>query len=66
MNEPSVRQVEQKKNWTLTPHAFEGRGAGITSLKDLEGKTLVRRLGNAGFTPAQAELISELHTPNFM
>jgi TusA-related sulfurtransferase len=26
----------------------------------------VRRLGNAGFTPAQAELISELHTPNFM
>jgi DNA-directed RNA polymerase specialized sigma24 family protein len=24
MNEPSVRQVEQKKNWTLTPHAFEG------------------------------------------
>jgi TusA-related sulfurtransferase len=26
----------------------------------------VRRLGNAGFTPAQAELISDLHTPNFM
>lgn len=26
----------------------------------------VRRLGNAGFTPAQAEIISELHTPNFM
>src|ERR1700716_3386276 len=24
MNEPSVRQVEQKKSWTLTPHAFEG------------------------------------------
>jgi TusA-related sulfurtransferase len=26
----------------------------------------VRRLGNAGFTPAQAQIISELHTPNFM
>lgn len=26
----------------------------------------VRRLENAGFTPAQAELISDLHTPNFM
>jgi TusA-related sulfurtransferase len=26
----------------------------------------VRRLGNAGFTPAQAQMISELHTPNFM
>jgi DNA-directed RNA polymerase specialized sigma24 family protein len=24
MNEPSLRQVEQKKNWTLTPHVFEG------------------------------------------
>ena len=26
----------------------------------------VRRLGNAGFTAAQAKIISELHTPNFM
>jgi len=26
----------------------------------------IRRLGYAGFTPEQAELISELHTPNFM
>lgn len=26
----------------------------------------IRRLGHAGFTPEQAELISELHTPNFM
>ena len=26
----------------------------------------IRRLGNAGFTPAQANIISELHTPNFM
>jgi len=26
----------------------------------------VRRLGNAGFTPTQAQIISELHTPNFM
>jgi hypothetical protein len=26
----------------------------------------IRRLGNAGFTPAQAQIISELHTPNFM
>ncbi len=26
----------------------------------------VRRLGHAGFTPAQAEMISQLHTPNFM
>jgi TusA-related sulfurtransferase len=26
----------------------------------------IRRLGNAGFTPAQAKIISELHTPNFM
>ena len=24
MNEPSVRKVEQKKNWTLTPDAFKG------------------------------------------
>jgi DNA-directed RNA polymerase specialized sigma24 family protein len=24
MNEPSVRQAEQKKNWALTPHAFKG------------------------------------------
>jgi DNA-directed RNA polymerase specialized sigma24 family protein len=24
MNEPSVRKVEQKKNWTLTPDAFNG------------------------------------------
>ena len=23
MNEPSVREVEQKKNWTLTPRAFD-------------------------------------------
>ena len=26
----------------------------------------VRRLGHAGFTPGQAERISQLHTPNFM
>jgi len=26
----------------------------------------IRRLGHAGFTPDQAEMISELHTPNFM
>ena len=26
----------------------------------------VRRLGHAGFTPEQAETISQLHTPNFM
>jgi DNA-directed RNA polymerase specialized sigma24 family protein len=24
MNEPSVRQAEQKKNWALTPYAFKG------------------------------------------
>ena|SRR5215813_6936167 len=26
----------------------------------------VRRLGHAGFTPEQAQIISELHSPNFM
>ena len=26
----------------------------------------IRRLGHAGFTREQAEIISELHTPNFM
>jgi hypothetical protein len=26
----------------------------------------VRRLGHAGFTPEQADMISQLHTPNFM
>jgi hypothetical protein len=26
----------------------------------------LKRLVHAGFTPAQAQLLSELHTPNFM
>jgi hypothetical protein len=26
----------------------------------------LKRLAHAGFTPAQAQVLSELHTPNFM
>ena len=38
MNEPSVRQVEQKKDWTLTPHAFEGLLSWLDEGANSEGE----------------------------
>jgi TusA-related sulfurtransferase len=48
------------------PRAVAKGHEAFRELLDTMHLNRVRRLGNAGFTPAQAQLISELHTPNFM
>ena len=48
------------------PEAVARGHEAFRELLDTMHASRMRRLQNAGFTPQQAESISELHTPNFM
>ena len=48
------------------PKAVERGHEAFRELLDIMHASRIRRLQHAGFTPEQAETISELHTPNFM
>jgi hypothetical protein len=48
------------------PYAVAGGHERFRELLENMHQNRVRRLEHAGFTPAQADTISQLHTPNFM
>ena len=48
------------------PHAVARGHESFRELLENMHQNRIRRLEHAGFTAAQAEVISQLHTPNFM
>lgn len=48
------------------PHAVARGHESFRELLETMHLSRIKRLEHAGFTPAQAETISQLHTPNFM